>query len=125
MASLDRLLRAVVDHRMDALVLEPGQLPKLCQNGNQREVTKTRLDETIIRHLIAEVSEGPMPDPIASTGWEFEYRLDGNAFHFRGEPGPEGWRLRAEPVAPSDQKAELKAGPVAAAEPSAAGRAER
>jgi twitching motility protein PilT len=117
MATLDRLLRAVVDHRMDALVLEPGRLPRLCQNGDQREVTKTRLDGTIIRHLVAEVSEEPVPDPVAGTGWEFEYRLDGTAFRFRGEPGPEGWRLRAEPMAPSDRKAEPTAEPVVETEP--------
>ncbi len=109
MATLDRLLRAVVDHRMDALVLEPGRLPLLCQNGNQREVTRTRLDDTIIRHLIAEVSDEPVPDPTAGTGWEFEYRLDGMPFRFRGEPGPAGWRLRAEPVAAAAEAPEAVA----------------
>ncbi len=99
---------------MEALVLEPGRLPLLCQNGTQREVTRTRLDDSLIRRLVAEIVEGPVPDPAAATGWEFEYQLDGTPFHFRGVPGPAGWRLRAEPVvagAPAPGPAATAPGP--------------
>ena len=101
MASLDPLLRAVVEHGMDSLVLEPGHLPRLRRNGHERSVTKTRLDGDLIRRLAAEVADGPVPDPgrdpEGAEAWEFEYRLDGTPFHFAGRPGRRGWTLEARP----------------------------
>ncbi|HEX6201079.1 MAG TPA: hypothetical protein VF150_12505, partial [Thermoanaerobaculia bacterium] len=63
MATLDPLLRAVVDHQMEALVLEPGQLPRLARNGTLREVTRTRLDGAVIGRLARELAPGEVPEP--------------------------------------------------------------
>jgi Tfp pilus assembly pilus retraction ATPase PilT len=103
MATLDPLLRAVVDHGMEALVLEPGQLPRLARNGTVREVTRTRLDGSVIRRLARELAPGATPEPPEGP-WEFEYRLDGQPFRFTGRPGPAGWAFRAQlgSAAPSD-----------------------
>ena len=95
MATLDPLLRAVVDHGMEALVLEPGHLPRLARNGTVREVTRTRLDGSVIRRLASELAPGATPEPPEGP-WEFEYRLDGQPFRFTGRPGPEGWAFRAQ-----------------------------
>jgi twitching motility protein PilT len=95
MATLDPLLRAVVDHGMEALVLEPGHLPRLARNGTVREVTRTRLDGSVIRRLAGELAPGAAPEPPAGP-WEFEYRLDGRPFRFTGKPGPGGWAFRAQ-----------------------------
>ncbi|MFP3941826.1 MAG: hypothetical protein ACLF0P_16145, partial [Thermoanaerobaculia bacterium] len=90
MATLDPLLRAVADHGMEALVLEPGHLPRLARNGTQREVTRTRLDGSVIGRLARELAPGDAPAPNGEP-WEFDYRLDGRAFRVRGRPVPEGW----------------------------------
>ncbi|HSL83829.1 MAG TPA: ATPase, T2SS/T4P/T4SS family, partial [Thermoanaerobaculia bacterium] len=95
MATLDPLLRAVVDHGMEALVLEPGELPRLARNGTLREVTRTRLDGTAIVRLARELAPGKAPEPEAGA-WEFEYRMDGRPFRFAGTRSPDGWRFRAE-----------------------------
>jgi twitching motility protein PilT len=95
MATLDPLLRAVIDHGMEALVLEPGHLPRLARNGTVREVTRTRLDGSVIRRLARELAPGTALEPAAGP-WEFDYRLDGRPFRFTGKPGPAGWAFRAE-----------------------------
>ncbi len=106
MASLDSLLRAVVEHGMDSLVLEPGHLPRLRRKGQERSVTKTRLDGELIRRLGEEVADRPVPDPGSNPAgevpWEFVYRLDGTPFHFKGQPGPRGWTLEARPSLPPE-----------------------
>ena len=94
MATLDPLLRAVLDHGMEALVLEPGQLPRLARNGTIREVTRTRLDGGVILRLANELAAGEHPEPTEGP-WEFEYRLDGRPFRVTGTRCPEGWRMRA------------------------------
>lgn len=95
MATLDPLLRAVVDHGMEALVLEPGQLPRLARNGTLREVTRTRLDGTVIGRLARELAPGEVPEP-EDGAWEFDYRVDGRPFRFAGTRAADGWRFRAE-----------------------------
>ena len=86
---------------MDSLVLEPGHLPRLRRGDHERSVTKTRLDGDLVRRLVAEVADEPVPatdsDPQGAEAWEFEYRLDGTPFHFAGRPGPLGWILEARP----------------------------
>jgi len=86
---------------MDSLVLEPGHLPRLRRGDQERSVTRTRLDGELVRRLVAEVADEPLPDPgldpERADAWEFEYRLDGTPFHFAGRQGPLGWTLEARP----------------------------
>jgi twitching motility protein PilT len=128
MATLDPLLRAVVEHGMEALVLEPGHLPRLATNGTLREVTRTRLDGGVIRRLAGELAPGEAPEP-PEGAWEFDYRLDGLPFRFTGHPGPAGWTFRARvgastaPVAApagSSEPARAAAAPAVATEPAVA-----
>jgi twitching motility protein PilT len=100
MATLDPLLRAVLDHGMEALVLEPGHLPRLARNGTVREVTRTRLDAAVIRRLTGELASVEPPES-ADAPWEFDYRLDGRPFRVTGTRCPEGWSVRAAVASPA------------------------
>ena len=105
MAALDNLLRAGLGSRMQALVLEPGRLPRLRVDGEEREVTRTALDGERIARLVREIA--PL-DAVLTPGTPFEldYRLDGRALRLRGEPVAGGWRVvaaEAAEAAPSPQ----------------------
>ncbi|HEX6199760.1 MAG TPA: type IV pilus twitching motility protein PilT, partial [Thermoanaerobaculia bacterium] len=60
-----------------------------------REVTRTRLDGSVIGRLARELAPGGAPEP-DDGAWEFDYRVDGRPFHFAGTRSPDGWRFRAE-----------------------------
>lgn len=93
MATIDKLLIALADKEMDCLVLEPGRRPCLRKGDNDHEVTKTALDGSLIERLLAEVAPPGETPPADESGgrWEFDYGIDGRAFHFFGLRGPKGW----------------------------------
>jgi twitching motility protein PilT len=99
-AAVDNLLRALVRHGMDGLVLEPGRLPRLERAGEEHEVTQTVLDGTRVGLLLEEIAP-PGRVGAAATGarLEFDHALDGRTFRFQASAGPRGWSARATPVA--------------------------
>jgi twitching motility protein PilT len=78
MARLDPLLTAMVQHRMDALSLEPGRLPRLLKGATAHDVTKTPLDTAAIAALLAEVA--PNGELATADGGDFHYQLDERLF---------------------------------------------
>ena len=102
MAALDSLLRAVVKNQMEAAILAPGRLPRLAAGGVEREVTQVPVDAARIVELVAEISPpgwSPPGDLSRSIAEPFSYALDGVVFSFQVSAGPEGWDVRATPLA--------------------------
>jgi twitching motility protein PilT len=98
MAKLDRLLQALLTNGMDALVLEPGRLPRLMRGLTEHEVTKNVLDDAALRRLVHEVAPpkiAPPDDP--GDGWSFYYQLDDSSFHFTVRSTGQGWSAVATP----------------------------
>lgn len=52
MPSLEKLFRVLIENRMEALALAPGDLPTLRQGEAEHRVTKTTLDGESIRLLL-------------------------------------------------------------------------
>jgi twitching motility protein PilT len=96
MAAIDPLLRAALRHRMEAVVLEAGRLPRLRRGDVEHEVTQSALDERRIAQLVAEIAPAGAPPPGPGDAFLLEYGLDGRTFKVRGESGPGGWRIVAE-----------------------------
>ncbi len=125
MAAIDTLLRALVEHQMDALLLVPEQLPRLRRGDTEHEVTRTRIDAQRIASLVAEVAPAGSA-PAVGAGFEFDYRLDDTSFRFRAKAAdPGAWSVEAfaGPAAEQAPAAEANAptaGEPAAAEPPAA-----
>ena len=97
MPTIDALLRAVLQHDMEALLLRPGSQPALRKSGQEHGVTKNVLDRDSINHLLSEVTPlGHVPDPGSENRLEFRYRLDDRQFHFEGVSTPEGWSVKVQ-----------------------------
>ena len=102
MAAVDSLLRALLRHGMDGLVLEPGRLPRLKRAGEEHEVTQTVLDGGRIALLLQEIAPpGRVGAPEGAARVEFEHSLDGRVFRFQAAAGPEGWSATAAPAPPA------------------------
>ena len=97
MAAIDNLLKALVDNRMDSLVLEAGRLPRLIRDDAEHEVTRTRLTPETLSRLIAEVAGQPLPPPADAAPGRFTYRLEGRPFTFDATPQTDGWRVVVRP----------------------------
>lgn len=110
MATLDKLLNALVEHRMDALVLEPDRLPRLRRGGQDREVTKAPLPADAIERLLAEVALDGAP---ATGPWTFEYRLGPTTFRFEAAREGSGWQALARPVEPGSVEPDVTPSPPA------------
>jgi Tfp pilus assembly pilus retraction ATPase PilT len=94
MAAIDTLLRAVLRHQMDALVLAPGRQPRLRQADREHPVTKSTLDADKVARLVAEIApagSGCRPDGEL----DFDYTLDGTTFRFTAAGEAEAWSVRA------------------------------
>ncbi len=113
MAAIDKLLRAAIKNRVDAVLLEPGRLPRLRKGGVEQEVTQTVLDARGLERLLAEIA--PMqrlPEPAAAPRWEFDHDVDGVVVHFACLATSAGWTALASPklgvpaaVVPADRPA--------------------
>lgn len=103
MATIDPILRAMLKNRMDAVVLEPGRLPRLRKGGAEHEVTQTQLDAAMIERLLGEIAP-PGSNLTGNEETTFTYTLDEANIDFRlsGEPGNRqatGSLAKAEEVA--------------------------
>ncbi|MEE8367816.1 MAG: type IV pilus twitching motility protein PilT [Thermoanaerobaculia bacterium] len=107
MARLDKLLMAILVNKMNDLVLEPEQLPRMRGPSGEREFTKSKLSSTLIRQLLIEVTpSGTLPDKIEGDSWVFNYQLEGRVYQFRNTISQEGWRSVVAPIpdqAPLDE----------------------
>jgi twitching motility protein PilT len=90
-AALDNLLRAGLKNRMEALLLEPGRLPRLRIGGAEREVTQTALEATRIEALVRELA--PPGSKLGGEPFGFDYSLDGQPLRVEGRPGGSGWSV--------------------------------
>ncbi len=93
MPSLEKLFRVLIDNRMDALALEPGDLPVLRQGESEHRVTKTTLEGESIRLLLNELEPDP---PLAADGEAgetrgFGYTCDGVELRVQATRGEKGW----------------------------------
>lgn len=98
MAAIDKLLQAAIKNRVDAVLLEPGRLPRMRKGGSEQEVTQTVLDRKGVELLLAEVA--PMrrlPEPNAAPRWEFDHEVDGVVVHFACLASAAGWTALASP----------------------------
>ncbi len=104
MATIDPLLRAVLQARADALVLRPGQRPSLRRGKTEKEFTRQVLDAQALRRLLKEVAPpGTVPPPGVAEAFEFEVPLDDNQrFRFQGVPDADGLTVVVWPV-PRDE----------------------
>ena len=94
MAAIDALLRALLRHQMDCLVLVPGRRPLLRQADREHPVTKTTLDADTLAQLLAEIAPpGSELRPGAEVG--FDYALEGTSFRFTGGAAGDGWSVEA------------------------------
>jgi twitching motility protein PilT len=98
-AALDNLLRAGLKNRMEALVLEPGRLPRLRVDGVEREVTQTSLDAARIEQLVRELA--PAGATLGATPFAFDYAVDGQPLRVEGRPEVSGWRVTVSVAAPA------------------------
>ncbi len=117
MPTLAKLFRVLIDNRMDALVLEPGELPRLRQGETEHRVTKTTLDGESIRLLLNELEPEP---PLAADGEggaprRFGYDHDGVELRVTATFGEAGWSAVVAPAAADEAAA--GAAPAAAASP--------
>jgi twitching motility protein PilT len=109
MAILDKLLTTASERGVDAVILEPGQPPRMRRSGVEHQVSRISLDAATIEKLVAEVASdegGASPTPAG-----FEYRLAGRTYRFTargsgwmaqlGEPASEASTPIAEPIAPA------------------------
>lgn len=98
MAAIDKLLQAAIKNQVDAVLLEPGRLPRLRKGGAEQEVTQTILDARAVERLLAEVA--PMrrlPEPTTAPRWEFDHEVDGIVVHFACLATAAGWTALASP----------------------------
>ena len=92
MPAIDRLLQAALKNQVDAVLLEPGRLPRFRKNGADQEVTQQPLDARAIERLLAEVAPmGRLPEAASSPRWEFDHELDGRTIHFACLATSNGW----------------------------------
>ena len=116
MAAIDALLRALLRHEMDALLLVPGQRPSLQQADRRHPVTRTTLDAETLGQLLGEIAPaGTEPQPGGEFG--FDYALEGTTFRFLGGDFGDGWSVRAAAVGGAAGSAATGVGPAAASGP--------
>ena len=114
MAAIDALLRALLRHQMDALVLVPGRRPRLRQADREHPVTKTALDVETVVQLVAEIAPAGT-EPQSGGDFAFDYSLEDTTYRFTGGDEDGGWSVRVAAVEESAEPVE----PVAAEESAA------
>ncbi len=118
MPALEKLFRVLIENRMEALVLEPGELPLLRLGDTEHRVTKTKLDGEAIRKLLNELG----PDPLLAADGEagekrhFDYGFDGAQLRVTATRGAEGWWAVVAPPAASEPAPGPEAVPAPAAD---------
>jgi twitching motility protein PilT len=120
-AALDNLLRAGLKRGMEALILEPGRVPRLRIGGLDREVMKGSVDAARIEVLARELAPGGAK-PGGGSPYAFDYTLDGHALRVEVLPGSAGWTVfvrvlaraqAAPPPKPAPAPVEPEPAPVA------------
>jgi twitching motility protein PilT len=89
MARLDQLIKAMLQHGAEALVLQPGHKPSLLMNGSERAIVKSVLTAAHVSQLAAEIAPAEQR-PIVEAGGvtSFVYELGGNLVEVEISEGP-------------------------------------
>ncbi|MFN7942773.1 MAG: ATPase, T2SS/T4P/T4SS family [Thermoanaerobaculia bacterium] len=100
MASIDKLLAAALRGQVDAVVLEPGRLPRFKKGSTEHEVTQQPLDGYAIERLLSEIAPlGQLPESTIGARFGFDYEIEGVVLRWTGLGGPLGWTAMASPQA--------------------------
>ncbi|MEM6992808.1 MAG: PilT/PilU family type 4a pilus ATPase [Myxococcota bacterium] len=111
MAVVDSLLKLIVSQSADALVIVPGEAPRLEKDGEPRPLSMPYPGDDIVMTMVAEVASPDERDQLqAQQGVETRYTSDdGETYMVRIEPRGERVRMafrrpgtEAEPAANSD-----------------------
>ncbi len=123
MPSLEKLFRVLIENRMEALALAPGDLPTLRQGEAEHRVTKTTLDGESIRLLLNELEPDPplADDAEAGETRRFAYDFAGVELRITATRGDGGWSAVVVPAAGEPAPA-AEAAPEVPAAPEAAPR---
>jgi twitching motility protein PilT len=122
MARLDPLLKALVQHHMEVLVLAPGSRPRLKKGDSEHEVTQGALDQQAIEALLTEVAPAGLLRSAAPQGTaEFSYSFSGREFQFALSRAEAGWNATVSPLSGSQSGAQPPASPSASSDSHASG----
>jgi len=99
MAQLDQLINAMLQHKAEALVLQPGQRPSLLLDGTERPVVKSTLTAAHVSRLTAEIAPTEHRPAVEAGGVAtFSYDLAGSTVNVEVSHGPKAV-VRPAPVA--------------------------
>ena len=100
MAALDNLLRAVLQYRLEDLVLIPGAKPRARIDGVERDVGQQALDARRIELLVREVAP-PGLTIVEGLAASFLHTVDGRALSCEARGGLGAWQVRIAPAPPA------------------------
>ena len=89
MPQLDQLINAMVKHKAEALILQPGQKPSLLMDGTERSIVKTALAAPQISQLVVEIAPDEERARVAAgSNSSFTYEMAGSPFQVQVSVGP-------------------------------------
>ncbi len=102
MSALDKLFRLMLEHRGEALVIEPGRVPQLVKDGAEQPAAKTVLDGDLVYRLLSSLPDAHL-EATAKSGESrrLTHEIDGVRIQIEATWGSEGWSARVveEPAA--------------------------
>jgi len=117
MAQLDQLIKAMLQHEAQALVLQPGQKPSLLLDGSERPIVKSALTAAHVARLTAEIAPEDQRATVANgSPTRFDYVIEGKTVTVAMSVGPAVQVRPVAPAPPSPPVAETPPEPVAPAE---------
>ena len=107
MAALDKMLQSLVDRKMEALMLEPDNRPRMRKSGLEHDASSTALAAPTIAGLLGQVApDGAIAEPPAPGRAEFDYQYNGELFHLTCLRTEAGWSALVVAVGDQQQKAQ-------------------